>query len=295
MRPTPAINRDHLVVLCLFALAALPAVRNGFAAEAEVGKIVEGSVALSIGLGDLDGVVGFQFDVVGGPSQVTAGYPLVSSPDTDHVAASRSLEDGKRRRLTVHSPTNTPFASKLDLQVPVTLKPAAPSGGPSIGLENLIFTDAGGNALPITVRYPGIEQWRRLNFTAEERLDPEIIGDDRDPDGDGLNNLGEFFAGTPPKIANAGDAPRRADRADPGTGDSNFAVRFWKAKSGVDGEASGTAEVSFDLLSWTTDGVRVEPTGVESETSMELEAWVEVSPEAEAPARVFLRIDFERQ
>jgi hypothetical protein len=44
-------------------------------------------------------------------------------------------------------------------------------------------------------------QWKMQYFTAEELLDPDISGDDADPDGDGFTNKEEFQAGTDPRNA----------------------------------------------------------------------------------------------
>jgi hypothetical protein len=70
-------------------------------------------------------------------------------------------------------------------------------------------------------------------------------------------------------------------------------VRFWKSKSGVDGEVSSTADASFDMQSWDPGSVVVEPTGQETETSIELEARFESVSEVR-PDKVFLRIAFRR-
>jgi hypothetical protein len=194
--------------------------------------------------------------------------------------------------LAVHSPSNALLPATLDLRVPISLLSAAPSGGPSIGLENLIFTDANGNALPVSVTYTGLEQWRRDHFTEQERLDPQLIGDDRDPDGDGSSNIAEFFRGTSPRLADAGPL-LQVVKPLPEDPSALFKVLFWKSKTGVDGEVSAWAEASFDLKVWDSSGVQVRATGVETSSALELEASLD-SPVEETPTAGFIRITFQR-
>ena len=56
--------------------------------------------------------------------------------------------------------------------------------------DEMTVTVAGGNAYA---------SWKAANFTASELADPNISGDDADPDGDGFSNVAEFTAGTNPR------------------------------------------------------------------------------------------------
>jgi hypothetical protein len=284
------ILRMAAVSLLLPCLLSAPA----RAVETAVGKLEQvassQSVSLPLALGSLEQVVGFQFDLVVAESQATAGFPVLKTT-SDHLANSTSPAAG-RRRLAVHSPSNSALPATLDLRVPILLLAGAPSGGPSIALKNLIFTDAAGKALPVSVTYSGIEQWRRDHFTEQERLDPEIIGDDKDPDQDGAANLAEFYRGSSPRVADPGPLLQVVNPApaDPG---SLLKVRYWKAKNGIEGEVSAWAEASFDLRGWDPSAVRVQATGAETSSALELEASLD-APFGDAPRSGFIRIAFKR-
>ena len=94
--------------------------------------------------------------------------------------------------------------------------PAGLSLDPDSGIISGIPTDAGFTSVAIQVSNSAgmasatlnltvspdplpltIESWRRANFGASA-TDPDIAGDDADPDGDGATNLQEFLAGTSP-------------------------------------------------------------------------------------------------
>jgi hypothetical protein len=45
--------------------------------------------------------------------------------------------------------------------------------------------------------------WKSANFTAAELANPNISGDNADPDGDGLSNIAEYIAGTNPRDAHS--------------------------------------------------------------------------------------------
>ena len=57
--------------------------------------------------------------------------------------------------------------------------------------------------LIVTVIGDTYEEWKARHFTAAERLDPSISGDDADPDLDGHTNYQEFLAGTDPRDADS--------------------------------------------------------------------------------------------
>ncbi len=81
-------------------------------------------------------------------------------------------------------------------------------GGGSGGIEgqwNNGYPGGSGFQGIVIVRYvtSPYELWRRAHFTAGELADPEISGDDADPDHDGLNNAQEFLAGTDPMKASS--------------------------------------------------------------------------------------------
>lgn len=87
--------------------------------------------------------------------------------------------------------------------------------------------------------------WRFGQFTASQLADPLVSGDLADPDGDGLENLLEFFTGRRPQLADGQDAAR---------GGSEMVVEELYQTLTYDRVAAsglaGSVEISTDLLDW---------------------------------------------
>jgi hypothetical protein len=181
---------------------------------------------------------------------------------------------GGRERLVVFSRTNAELPADLRLHLAAILGQDSPAGGPSLALENILFTDAFGNTFPAGVSYSFLEQWRRDHFSQVERDDPALIADDADPDGDGIVNLAEAAAArdphTPESLQTGLDAvPVNSN------GLVRLALRFLAARELRAREAAGfTAVTGTDLATWTNAGVAIAPTGGGDLTAAEMEASV---------------------
>lgn len=264
---------------------------NAYADTLEVGDTSAGAVPgaavtlpLSLAQG---GAAGMQFDLVFSSGQVEAGGAILAAEGTNHRAESREVSEG-RRRVVVVSRTNAALPAGLAVEIPLELGESFPSGGPSLSVENLIFTDAAGDPLPASVAYPAIEQWRRDHFTEAERANPEIVGDDRDADGDGAPNLAEFLAGTNPR-SNLSVPSARAERAE-GPGGERLLTLTWREAKSAAPAARVVPEISSNLEDWAEAANAVSPTGDEDADSVEMRAAVEVGP----TGRQFLRLKFLR-
>lgn len=276
----------------LVVVASAGGFAEAFADDLVVGDASGGpgdEVNLPIGLVNESAVVGLQFDLVSPAEAASIGPPRMVSTTTDHEATSRVL-DG-RRRLVIASLANMLLPSDLILDVPVLIEDGAPSGGPSIGVENVVFTDADGNAIPAEIVYPPIEQWRRAEFTDEERLDPDVIGDDRDPDDDGLRNLAEFFLGTRPTRADRGGAREMHERSSITSEGIEIAVEF-HVEANRDAVVEAVGESSADLVAWDDSDVAVTRT-VDDESGENLYR-VSIGPSSDGDRR-FLRVRFVRR
>jgi hypothetical protein len=229
-------------------------------------------------------IVALQFDLVHPQNHLTPGLATAASATTDHRAES-SPSTG-RLKVVVHSPTNRVLPADLEISVPIELTADAPSGGPSLTVANLLFSDAQGNSVAPNVTYPPVETWRRQNFSEAERADSQIIGDNRDPDGDRLSNLAEYALGSNPKQPDADRLPVAGSLIDAGT--PYLTLTFRKLKSATGAEFQAVA--SDNLQTWATDGVTTEPTGNEDAQSTEFRARVSKSD----GNRRFLRITFQR-
>lgn len=229
--------------------------------ELKVGTVDGGpdrSADLPVSVANVDGSVGVQFDLVYPETQVTALAASAASETTDHEAFSRKLTEEGRRRVVVHSPKGELLPSSLILKIPLRMSSDTPEGGPIITVESVIFTNNEGNPLPATITLPAIDNWRRENFTEAELLDPDIVGDDKDPDGDKMNNLWELVTGSNPTVADSSEKPPVI----------NYLTE--------DGKRYTT--FSFDYDSTKSDAVRVE-----AEASVDLKTWVPDDSNADVP------------
>jgi CotH kinase protein/Lamin Tail Domain/Chitobiase/beta-hexosaminidase C-terminal domain len=115
--------------------------------------------------------------------------------------------------------------------------PSTPDGsGPSLVLMQPTTSDpavaynwrasTAANGAPAADDRLTFAAWKAVQFTPEEAANAAISGPAADPDGDGLNNLQEFFAGTPPKSHT--DSSQLSTLGiqiyDPGTGAQPYAV-----------------------------------------------------------------------
>ena len=89
--------------------------------------------------------------------------------------------------------------------------------------------------------------WREDFFTAAELLDPLVSGEHADPDQDGIANLMECAMGLPPRQNSQADLPV--------TSRTGNLVTLTFRKSVQASEIFTAAQVSTDLMVWTTVGV----------------------------------------
>ena len=156
-----------------------------------------------------DGYAGQLFDVTA--LTLTAATPLVNEGGTDQLAAWQALDDGSF------------------VVVPATAVAWSPAGGPLTGIGSsglatagIVYEDTAATAqgslggftatLTLTVRnvnghdfgsYAGDgidDQWQVQNFG----LNNSLASPSADPDGDGLNNLGEWAFGLDPIVGSGG-------------------------------------------------------------------------------------------
>lgn len=221
-------------------------------------------VSLPFSFTNTNQIVGMQFDLVFPTALVEAGSAAAGSGGV--TAESRELAAGQRR-VVVFSPTNALLPNEVVVSLPLTLKPGSPAGGPTVTVKNIILTNRQGQTFSPTLNYKALDAWRQLHFTEAERGDPELIGDGKDPDADGLSNLVEFLLGSNPRASE----PARAPRAVPVTGgNQGIAVSFRTAKNVTAAQLS--IEGSPDLATWNGNGITVSPTGQEDATSLEYQA-----------------------
>jgi hypothetical protein len=218
-------------------------------------------------------IVGMQFDLKFPATVVDVGTAVAASATTNHAAESREVSTGTRR-IIVYSGTNQLLPSDLVLEVPLTLKTGSPQGGPTVNVSSILLTNAQGQTFTPTINRPGLDAWRLANFTESERNDPSIIGDDKDMDGDGLNNLLEFLMGGNPKAKQASHDLQTAQGIDPND-NKRYLTMLFRAGKNI---TAGTLVVqgSENLTIWNTTGIILTPTGIEDATSVEYEAAIQV-------------------
>lgn len=202
-------------------------------------------------------IVGLQFDLKIPAGQAVPSAALAAAGMEHHRLSSR-VEGGKLK-VVVHSPTNAELPSAEILSIPLALGAGAPEGGPAYVVENLIFTNAAGQSISAAVFYHPLEVWRQERFSEAQREDPEIVGDLKDPDGDGYTNIMEFLFATNPLVADGKGiaAAGLTRRKVPGPGGELvagpvvFSFEFPRVK-GAEG-VDLWVESSPDLKTWTRE------------------------------------------
>ena len=99
--------------------------------------------------------------------------------------------------------------------------------------------------------------WWRAQFTAAERADSSVAGDDADPDGDGRVNLLEYALGSSARDATDG----RANEPAPAIEAGHLSLSYIRPEGR--GDVAVKAEWSADLVSWYSDSGYVSVPSVE--------------------------------
>lgn len=219
-------------------------------------------------------IVGMQFDLKFPASQMDVGAATALSTTTDHTAESREVTTGTRR-IILYSAFNQLLPSDLVLEVPLTLKSGIPQGGPTVNVSNIILTNKQGETFSPTINRPLFDTWRLSNFSEAELNNPAIVGDDRDPDGDGLVNLLEFLMGGNPRLRQSTHDRQVGYDIDPADNKPYLTMLFRVGKNASAGTLS--VQASRDLSNWNSTGIILTPTGVEDADSIEYEAAIQVN------------------
>jgi hypothetical protein len=245
------------------------------------------TVNAQIGVSNERSIVGMQFDLRIPANHAGAGGALLLEGMENHRLKTRVVEN--TLKVVVHSPTNAEIPSASVLSIPLSLSSSAPEGGPALLIENLIFTNAAGQNVSGAVFYHPLETWRQERFSEEQRNDPNIVGDNSDPDGDGYSNLEEFLFATdplskdPPNITKqALSRPIPAGSTTPGPFIFTFDYPMAKGTDGVD----LWIETSPDLTAWTRQSVQAVDLGTGDSVTKNMRL-VMVSDPNTAPRRFF--------
>lgn len=261
-----------LVTLCALASAQADTITLG-STNAAPGAVI----SLPFGFTNTNQIVGMQFDLNFPATMVQAG--AAASSAQAFTTESRELASGQRR-VVLFSPTNQVLPGNAVLSVPLTLLPGSPAGGPTVSLRNIILTNRKGQTFTPVLNYPALDAWRQKFFTEAGLNDARMIGDDKDPDGDGVPNLLEFIQGTHPLQKQAGAIPVITPTTPEAP--ASFSLVF-KVQKGTNAAAL-KVETSTDLESWGDEDLLLTATGVSDEDTMELRASV---PMAGAARRFF--------
>ncbi len=126
---------------------------------------------------------------------------------------------------------------------------------------------------------PPLRIWRETHFGGNWD-DPEISGDDADPDKDGIPNLIEYALGTSPVAANGSGIAAAED-------EGHFSITYTRLKSATD--ITARPLWSTDLLIWHEDGV-IEQTLADDGTVRTIQAKVPT----DANPKIYMRLRITR-
>jgi hypothetical protein len=99
------------------------------------------------------------------------------------------------------------------------------------------------------------EQWQLQHFTAAEIANPDISGEQADPDGDGMNNWGEFRSKTDPRES---ASCLRITSAGGGVDGDGFVVR-WHSVSNVVYRLERATNLMDGFTNWVVGGITSTP------------------------------------
>jgi len=160
------------------------------------------------------------------------------------------------------------------LQGDVTIKISAAGEGNAV--SSGVFLDP----------YPAsLEEWKAQWFALEDRLKPEIGGDEADPDHDGLSNLFEYATGSPPTVAN--EVPAIGFF----TEGNSLVFSFFRLKAATD--VIVIPEVSTDLIDWHTGAGFVDEFETSEQDAIET-VKARFGPMVAEEKHVFVRLRVER-
>ncbi len=137
----------------------------------------------------------------------------------------------------------------------------------------------------VTIMDRPLNAWRRANFTTAELANPQISGDNADPDGDGLPNLVEYAMGFPPKVPNA-------NPLNPQIINGNFTVTYSRAKAATD--VTATLYSSTDLVTWQSGPAYFQQLNVVDQVTNQL-VTVQTSTAVNAATNTFVRLGVTKQ
>jgi uncharacterized delta-60 repeat protein len=141
---------------------------------------------------------------------------------------------------------------------------------------------------------PPITQWKAQFFSPEELADPQVSGDDADPDHDGIPNLFEFGYGLDPKTTSRAGLP--VGQIAHGAADGkDYFVLLLHRRIGASGLQYGI-EVSDDLMTWVSAAARVEVIDTIPDIGNSTETVrVRLTPSIQELPRAFMRVVVSRQ
>lgn len=143
---------------------------------------------------------------------------------------------------------------------------------------NYMLTNLSGATVTIQDRPLGI--WRRANFTTTELANPQISGDNADPENDGLPNLIKYALGLSPKTA-------YTNVFNPSVQNGYFTLTYPEATAAVD--VSIALEYSTDLKTWQSGPAYFEQAGSVSLGGTNLVTVQAIAP-VHAASRAYVRM-----
>ena len=170
-----------------------------------------------------------------------------------------------------------------------------PAEAGNYAITAVAVSSAGGErtsaAVPIFIGVSsGFEGWQMANFDTIQLQDPNISGPAANPDGDSLNNAGEFGFGGLPLIRD-GSQVLGKDVIDQDTGDRFMSFSYWRSIF-ADSSDFGI-EQSEDLIGWSPAGASLTEILVVPYGSLERVTILDTVPLGEGLPKKMLRARFE--
>ena len=185
-----------------------------------------------------------------------------------------------------HSHLHLLFKAKGVYRVTFRIRGTLRTNGEEVSSPVSVYFGVETAQIPTQTLATGYDAWKLAKFSSQQANDSAVSGLDKDPDGDGANNLMEYAFNGNPLIPGVAGKPQTENLTE--GGQEYLAIRYHRPKG--DSTLSTTVESTVDLSAVTWSGLGV-PMGPGTAVGADYEEVVYRAPASKAEAvKQFMRV-----